>query len=878
MVLDRVFDILRVRSLPPEPGLITLADRARDAGLWELAAQLYRKALNRNPRDASLWDECGNALKESAELRDPDIGELASLVTDERKPRATAAGWTAVTHAKIRCLKMPSFNHEVALFVTHSPHGRLKPHVPYYLERLKRQNISVVLIVNADRPSEAANINFPSTSDGVFVRQNEGYDFAAWAHVLRLHPELLDAEIVYLLNDSVFGPTNVKAFRDILTRLRNSRADVCGLTENFDRTWHIQSYFLALKRCALSSARLRKFIDSIVSYTDIEDVINEFEVRFASSLRAVGLNCEALFASTDLRDPTIYHWKRLLQSGFPFVKVKTIRDGFIGVDISDWRQALAAQGYDVLLAERTLTEFSTSSTGGEGGSLGRASPDHEKQQSQRDEVLTEYYRVMRRFSMKRRRPNAATLAERARDAGQWELAAQLYRKALDRNPQDAALWVQYGHALKESGELRDPEKLAEAEVCYRRALSYDSSVADTHLQLGHVLKLQSRTKEAEASYLRAVVLDQAMPHPLHELIGLGWSEAQIAELRHLVNPDHVPEHRVLPTSPIVASESSANTKRDGPDPFGRSCNDAAPQGLCRGSTMGDRYKILTAGIDPEFQKGLEFGALDKPTVDPSRGDVRFIDFTDTASLREEHRAFPERANRLVEVNYVWPGSGSLADVIGTGELFDWAIASHVIEHVPNMLGWLRGIAEVLRPGAVFNLAIPDCRFTFDVDCPRSTIGQVIEADLLNYRHPSIRQAFDYCFHAKAIEPAAIWHSQTDVKRLPAFAGEGAPQLAYDHARKILSNGKYIDSHCWIVTPLSYIDILEGMSIVGVMPPLVPTWFNSTEIGGCEFFCSFRRADKTIPPDDVKREQLTALSRIRSEIEQDVRLGRLLAGS
>ena len=66
-----------------------------------------------------------------------------------------------------------------------------------------------------------------------------------------------------------------------------------------------------------------------------------------------------------------------------------------------------------------------------------------------------------------------TLADRARDARQWELAAQLYRKALDRNPRNPAIWVQYGHALKESGELRDPDKLAQAEIAYRRALSLD---------------------------------------------------------------------------------------------------------------------------------------------------------------------------------------------------------------------------------------------------------------------------------------------------------------------------------------------------------------------------------------------------------------------
>jgi predicted Zn-dependent protease len=56
------------------------------------------------------------------------------------------------------------------------------------------------------------------------------------------------------------------------------------------------------------------------------------------------------------------------------------------------------------------------------------------------------------------------LADDARDAGQWDRAAQLYRQALDRNPDNPPIWVQYGHALKESGELRDPDRLAQAET------------------------------------------------------------------------------------------------------------------------------------------------------------------------------------------------------------------------------------------------------------------------------------------------------------------------------------------------------------------------------------------------------------------------------
>jgi Flp pilus assembly protein TadD len=101
------------------------------------------------------------------------------------------------------------------------------------------------------------------------------------------------------------------------------------------------------------------------------------------------------------------------------------------------------------------------------------------------------------------------------------MAAQHYRKALDQKPNNPRIWVQYGHALKESGSL------AQAENAYRKSLEFAAEVADTHLQLGHVLKLQDRRIEASAAYLRALVLDPGLEHATLELTALGWTRGRI---------------------------------------------------------------------------------------------------------------------------------------------------------------------------------------------------------------------------------------------------------------------------------------------------------------------------------------------------------------
>jgi len=122
-------------------------------------------------------------------------------------------------------------------------------------------------------------------------------------------------------------------------------------------------------------------------------------------------------------------------------------------------------------------------------------------------------------------------ADRARDAREWEIAAELYRKALDRNPNNPPIWVQYGHALKESGNF------AEAESAYRAAIARDAGAAEPHLQLGHLLKMGGRREEAQAAYLQALALQPSMAEPFPGLDSLGWPEQQLSELTSVLTPE-----------------------------------------------------------------------------------------------------------------------------------------------------------------------------------------------------------------------------------------------------------------------------------------------------------------------------------------------------
>ncbi|MEX3900116.1 methyltransferase domain-containing protein [Paraburkholderia sp. BR10954] len=45
--------------------------------------------------------------------------------------------------------------------------------------------------------------------------------------------------------------------------------------------------------------------------------------------------------------------------------------------------------------------------------------------------------------------------------------------------------------------------------------------------------------------------------------------------------------------------------------------------------------------------------------------------------------------------------------------FDYVIASHVIEHVLDLVGWVHSLLAALKHAGRIVLAVPDRRYTFD---------------------------------------------------------------------------------------------------------------------------------------------------------------------
>lgn len=91
--------------------------------------------------------------------------------------------------------------------------------------------------------------------------------------------------------------------------------------------------------------------------------------------------------------------------------------------------------------------------------------------------------------------------DRLRDEKHWKEAASSYASYLEAQADDWPIWVQYGHCLKEIGDV------AGGLAAYRRALTLEEKNSDLHLQIGHALKLLGAYEDALEAYGAALTLD-----------------------------------------------------------------------------------------------------------------------------------------------------------------------------------------------------------------------------------------------------------------------------------------------------------------------------------------------------------------------------------
>src|ERR1700744_1544105 len=167
------------------------------------------------------------------------------------------------------------------------------------------------------------------------------------------------------------------------------------------------------------------------------------------------------------------------------------------------------------------------------------------------------------------------------------------------------------------------------------------------------------------------------------------------------------------------------------------------------------------GMDFKSKKTLEIGPLYRPFVLKAEGEVVYVDHADTETLRKKYTGDPLfDVSSIVNVDAVW-GEQTLSECLGGGEKVDYVIASHVIEHTPDLITWLRELRSVLKDGGEIRLVIPDKRFTFDYTRRLTVLSDVADAYMRKARRPLPLYVIDHLANVHYVDTAAAWSGALD---------------------------------------------------------------------------------------------------------------------
>ena len=271
------------------------------------------------------------------------------------------------------------------------------------------------------------------------------------------------------------------------------------------------------------------------------------------------------------------------------------------------------------------------------------------------------------------------------------------------------------------------------------------------------------------------------------------------------------------------------------------------------SPMNRREKILKYTKKDGY--GVEIGPSHNP-IAPKRDGYKthIIDHLNREGLQKKYKEHGVDIESIEEVDFVW-NNESYSELTGKCKHYDWIIASHVIEHVPDLIGFLNDCDSILKDDGVLSLAIPDKRFCFDHYRPLTTVARVIDNHLAESKIHSAGMVVEYFLNVVSKSGQIAWS--------PHFPGEYQTVHSLEDALRgmhsVINHSAYLDIHTWCFTPSSFRLMIRDLLELKLIPFKEICFYPTS---GHEFFVTLGKGGAS--PEETRIE---LLERIESELSE-----------
>ncbi len=270
----------------------------------------------------------------------------------------------------------------------------------------------------------------------------------------------------------------------------------------------------------------------------------------------------------------------------------------------------------------------------------------------------------------------------------------------------------------------------------------------------------------------------------------------------------------------------------------------------------DRKAKALLQVDPNAY-GIEIGPSHNPIAPKKDGyKVHIIDHMSCEQLITKYTNHNVNLNNIEEVDFVWNGE-SFSELTGKSKYYDWIIASHLIEHTPDLIAFINNCDTILKDNGVISLVIPDKRFCFDHFRPITGISRIIDS---HFQKPIIHSpgtVAEYYLNVVAKSGGIAWDAYT----AGTYRFVHTLEDALRGVESVINDKAYLDVHAWCFTPHSFRLIIHDLFNLGFIP-FQELSFSPTV--GCEFFVTLSRKGS-----GVDKSRLEMLELIESELKHEV---------
>lgn len=236
--------------------------------------------------------------------------------------------------------------------------------------------------------------------------------------------------------------------------------------------------------------------------------------------------------------------------------------------------------------------------------------------------------------------------------------------------------------------------------------------------------------------------------------------------------------------------------------------------------MDPRIVFFQNLIKDKSKRILELGPLNRPIADKNiYPNTFYCDICSTEEIRKLYSGndYLKATGILIDPESIIPVDYVIQDnykkTLENVQKFDCVIASHVLEHMPDLIFSLQDISFVLKPGGIFCIIYPDKRYCFDHFRTSASFRDAYNV-FRNGTKENAPMVLDF-FYSVIPEnnPHVFWEKKEILNYLP----ETSYAEAIKHYEQVAEGMRMDDVHYWPFTDMNFLKFLYDCTKAQLLP-------------------------------------------------------------